>query len=80
MVGSSPLVILVLSDPTRRHIMTSKSNIATKPDFVRTLVGLVAGVLILVATAGFVFIPYSLSGHPGELMLGAVHTSAFHLT
>jgi hypothetical protein len=60
--------------------MTTKSNSFRTPDFVPTLIGLVAGVLILVATAGFVSIPYSLSGHPGEITLGAVHTSAFHPT
>lgn len=60
--------------------MTTKSNSIRTPDFGPTLIGLVVGVLILVATAGFVFIPYSLSGHPGEIMLGAVHTSAFHPT
>jgi hypothetical protein len=60
--------------------MTTKSNIATKPDFVRTLIGLIAGVLILVATAGFVFIPYSLSGHPGEVILGAVLSTTYHPT
>jgi hypothetical protein len=60
--------------------MTTQSNIATKPDFFRTLIGLVVGVLILVATAGFVFIPYSLSGHPGEFMLGAAHSTTYHPT
>jgi hypothetical protein len=60
--------------------MTTKSNIATKPDFVRTLIGLVVGVLILVATAGFVSIPYSLSGHPGEVMLSAAHSTTYHPT
>jgi hypothetical protein len=61
--------------------MTTQSIIATKPDFVRTLIGLVVGVLILVATAGFVFIPYSLSGHPGEFMLGAAaHSTTYHPT
>jgi hypothetical protein len=60
--------------------MTTKSNSIRTPDFVLTLLGLVAGVLILVATAGFVFIPYSLSGHPGEITLGAAHASAYHPT
>lgn len=60
--------------------MTSKSNIVTTPDFFRTLIGLIAGVLILVATAGFVFIPYSLSGHPGEATIHGAYTTVYHPT
>jgi hypothetical protein len=60
--------------------MTTKSNVTTKPEFIRTLIGLVVGVLILVATAAFVFIPYSLSGNPGEVMVGASNTAAYHPT
>lgn len=60
--------------------MTSKSTIAIKPDFVRTLIGLIAGVLIVVATAGFVFIPYSLSGHPGEVAVGVADAAEYHPT
>ena len=60
--------------------MTTTSNMTTKPNFVRTLIGLVAGVLILVATAGFVFIPYSLSGHPGEATIHGANTTLYHPT
>ncbi len=60
--------------------MTNKSNIATKPDFVLTLTGLIASVLILVATAAFVFIPYSLSGHPGEATVHGANTTEYHPT
>lgn len=60
--------------------MTTKSNLTTKPNFLRTLIGLVVGVLILVATAGFVFIPYSLSGHPGEVAVGAGNSASYHAT
>jgi hypothetical protein len=60
--------------------MTTKSNILTKPNFVRTLIGLILGVIILVATAAFVFIPYSLSGHPGEVTVHGANTSEYHPT
>lgn len=60
--------------------MTTKPSIATTPDFFRTLVGLIAGVLILVATAGFIFIPYSLSGHPGEATIHGANTTEYHPT
>jgi hypothetical protein len=60
--------------------MTTKSSMIAKPDFVRTLVGLIASVLIVVATAAFVFIPYSLSGHPGEATIHGVNTTEYHPT
>jgi hypothetical protein len=60
--------------------MTTKSRLIAKPDFVLTLIGLIAGVLILVATAGFVSIPYSLSGHPGEVTVGAANAAKYHPT
>lgn len=60
--------------------MTTKSNIKAEPNFIRTLVGLILGVLILVATAAFVFIPYSLSGHPGEATVHSANTTEYHPT
>jgi hypothetical protein len=60
--------------------MTTKSSMTTKPDFVLTLVGLIASVLIVVATAAFVFIPYSLSGHPGETTIHGANTTEYHPT
>lgn len=36
------------------------------PSFVATLVGIVAGTVLLTMTAAFLVIPYSMSAHPGE--------------
>lgn len=60
--------------------MATKSNTAVEPDFLRTLIGFVLGVLILVATAAFVFIPYSLSGNPGEVAVRNANTTPYHPT
>ncbi len=61
--------------------MTTKSNITTKPDFVLTLIGMIASVLIAVGTIGFLSIPYSLAGHPGEVRIGVASAAAeYHAT
>ena len=60
--------------------MTTKSNITTKPSFVFTLIGMIASVLIAVGTVGFLSIPYSLTGHPGEVRLGVASNAGYHAT
>lgn len=63
--------------------MTKKSHIIRKPDFVLTLVGMIASVFIAVGTVGFLSIPYSLSGHPGEVRVVVADTASsveYHAT
>lgn len=46
------------------------------PHFLTRWVAVVGGVLLVVASAAFITIPYSLGGHPGEaIAIGASQTS-----
>ena len=49
------------------------------PNFIIRLLTVVAGVVLLVMSAAFVLLPYSLSAHPGETPSRAV-PEAFHAT
>ena len=49
------------------------------PDFAIRLLTIVAGVVLLVMSAAFVLLPYSLSAHPGETPTRAA-PGAFHAT
>lgn len=48
------------------------------PHFLTRLVAVVGGVLFVVASAAFITIPYSLGGHPGEVIAMGPGQSSYH--
>ena len=50
------------------------------PSFLANLVSVVAGLLLLMATAAFILVPYALSGHPGDAKIVSAAAQAYHPT
>jgi hypothetical protein len=48
------------------------------PNFLTRMIAVVLGVLLLVASAAFLTIPYSLGGHPGEVVAIGAGQPSFH--
>lgn len=49
------------------------------PNFLHQFLGVVVGVFLLIMTAAFILVPYSLSTHPGEAPVAAM-SRAYHPT
>jgi len=50
------------------------------PNFARTLIAVIGGVLLVVASVAFITIPYSLGGHPGDAIAMDANPQYFHPT